>query len=259
MKRIYIFDVDNTIYSTKLEKLFPQTLQLLKKIKENPDYKLGYATGRGPAKMGIFSQEIKNLFDFQITVNGAYATEGEEVLIDLPIKIDDVKEVCDDASKYHISVGMVGKNDEAVTFMDEHVAYALDGYTSQKPTIDPYFYQTNQVYQLWIFRKDREQLLDIIKKYDKFQHFLWTYGGIDLIYPVISKKTAIEKIKLKYPDYQMICIGDGHNDIDMIKYADIGIAMGNSRLEAVKQAADYVAPHLEDDQLLDFFNQHQLV
>ena len=38
---------------------------------------------------------------------------------------------------------------------------------------------------------------------------------------------------------EIIAFGDGHNDIDMIQYAGLGVAMGNASDE-VKQAADYV-------------------
>ena len=39
----------------------------------------------------------------------------------------------------------------------------------------------------------------------------------------------------------MIAMGDGYNDLSMIKYAGLGIAMGNAQ-EPVKAAADYIAP-----------------
>lgn len=38
---------------------------------------------------------------------------------------------------------------------------------------------------------------------------------------------------------EIIAFGDGHNDIDMIQYAGLGVAMGNASDE-VKKAADYV-------------------
>ena len=37
----------------------------------------------------------------------------------------------------------------------------------------------------------------------------------------------------------MIAIGDGYNDLSMIKFAGLGIAMGNAQ-EPVKKAADYI-------------------
>ena len=44
----------------------------------------------------------------------------------------------------------------------------------------------------------------------------------------------------------MIAIGDGLNDIDMIKYAGLGIAMGNSG-EEVRKNALFVTASNDDD------------
>lgn len=46
-----------------------------------------------------------------------------------------------------------------------------------------------------------------------------------------------------------ICCGDGFNDISMIQYAGVGVAMGNAQ-PAVKQAADYVTDTNDRDGLV---------
>lgn len=43
-----------------------------------------------------------------------------------------------------------------------------------------------------------------------------------------------------------ICCGDGFNDLSMIKYAGIGVAMENAQ-EIVKESADYVTKSNDDD------------
>ena len=40
-------------------------------------------------------------------------------------------------------------------------------------------------------------------------------------------------------------MGDGYNDISMIQYAGLGVAMKNAQ-EAVKNVADYVTEHDND-------------
>lgn len=47
-----------------------------------------------------------------------------------------------------------------------------------------------------------------------------------------------------------ICCGDGYNDITMISYAGIGVAMANARDE-VKAAADYITKSNDEDGLVD--------
>ena len=44
---------------------------------------------------------------------------------------------------------------------------------------------------------------------------------------------------------QSIAFGDGGNDIDMLRYAGLGVAMGNATDET-KQAADYVTGSVDD-------------
>lgn len=57
----------------------------------------------------------------------------------------------------------------------------------------------------------------------------------------------LENIGLSKED--VICCGDGFNDISMIKYAGVGVAMGNAQ-PAVKEAADYITTTNDEDGLV---------
>ena len=55
---------------------------------------------------------------------------------------------------------------------------------------------------------------------------------------------------------EIIAFGDGGNDIEMLRYAGIGVAMGNAADE-VKQIADYVTTGVDNNgiaQALQHFN-----
>jgi hydroxymethylpyrimidine pyrophosphatase-like HAD family hydrolase len=45
---------------------------------------------------------------------------------------------------------------------------------------------------------------------------------------------------------EMIAVGDGFNDLSMIEYAGLGVAMANSP-EEVKEKADYITLSNEED------------
>lgn len=66
---------------------------------------------------------------------------------------------------------------------------------------------------------------------------------IELLHPQVSKVFALEKIINLYgiKREEIMAIGDGVNDIEMIKYAGLGVAMDNSS-SSVKKVADYIAP-----------------
>ena len=44
---------------------------------------------------------------------------------------------------------------------------------------------------------------------------------------------------------EMMVFGDAENDLSMIEYAGVGVAMGNAS-DAVKAQANYVAPSVDD-------------
>ena len=62
-----------------------------------------------------------------------------------------------------------------------------------------------------------------------------------------SLDRMLEAIGLTKED--AICCGDGFNDISMIKYAGVGVAMGNAQ-PAVKEAADYITATNDEDGLV---------
>ncbi len=72
-----------------------------------------------------------------------------------------------------------------------------------------------------------------------------------------SLDRMLEAIGLAKDD--AICCGDGFNDISMIKYAGVGVAMGNAQ-PAVKEAADYITATNDEDglvQVIDNFILNQ--
>ncbi len=67
--------------------------------------------------------------------------------------------------------------------------------------------------------------------------------------PLVNKGTAVQYIAeelLGLQPHQVMTIGDNFNDVEMLQYAGIGIAMGNAP-DAVKAIADGVTQDVESD------------
>lgn len=64
----------------------------------------------------------------------------------------------------------------------------------------------------------------------------------------VNKGNAVRRFsqQLNILPHEIICIGDNLNDLSMIEYAGLGIAMDNAE-EEVKKAADYIAPANDAD------------
>lgn len=72
----------------------------------------------------------------------------------------------------------------------------------------------------------------------------------------INKATGMERY-LKHVGIareDCIAVGDGPNDLQMMEYAGIGVAMGNAR-DDVKRRADMVTDHIDEDGLYKAFEK----
>lgn len=86
------------------------------------------------------------------------------------------------------------------------------------------------------------------KKLNKFQ----VVSSLKNSFEIMSKSTSKGKALSRLCDYyeiskeEVIAIGDNENDISMITYAGLGVAMGNGE-EEVKNIADYITDTNDED------------
>lgn len=75
----------------------------------------------------------------------------------------------------------------------------------------------------------------------------------------VNKATALEKLlnHLGVSREELMVFGDGYNDITMVKYAGIGVAMGNAN-DKLKAEADYIAPSNDEDGIAEVINKFVL-
>lgn len=71
---------------------------------------------------------------------------------------------------------------------------------------------------------------------------------LEIVAPGVDKGTGLCAAAelLGIPREEVIAVGDGANDIPMLRWAGLGVAMGNAPAE-VKAAADLIAPSCEED------------
>ena len=71
---------------------------------------------------------------------------------------------------------------------------------------------------------------------------------IEIVRPGVSKARAMLSLAEKrgIRAEEIMALGDSGNDVEMIRAAGIGVAMGNA-IPAVKEAADEIAPPCEEN------------
>ncbi|PRY14064.1 HAD family hydrolase [Kineococcus rhizosphaerae] len=79
----------------------------------------------------------------------------------------------------------------------------------------------------------------------------WT-AWLDLAPDGVTKASALEEVRMRLDveRERTVAVGDGRNDVEMLRWAGRGVAMGNAPDE-VKAAADAVTGSVEDDGLAE--------
>ncbi|MCY6483221.1 Cof-type HAD-IIB family hydrolase [Clostridium aestuarii] len=168
-------------------------------------------------------------------------TQVESFLSNLPVKIVDFN----DLSKYPIIYRVVYLNETQpfikkikTLLKNTNIKYNILDTLNRN---DDLFYHKNNLPS---------------ELYNKFTVFKPSSNTLEILNKGINKGTGVEVIahKLGIHSEEVICIGDSENDIDMIKYAGLGVAMGNASLD-VKKAADYVTFTNEENGLAHVINK----
>lgn len=95
----------------------------------------------------------------------------------------------------------------------------------------------------------------VIELNNKFSDCLSIYRSepffIEIMPKNIDKATSLERMlsTIGLTSKDIICCGDGYNDMTMIEYAGIGVAMGNAQ-PALKEIADYITDTNDQDGII---------
>lgn len=111
--------------------------------------------------------------------------------------------------------------------------------------------QNNDILKFTIIEEDDASMLPIIRKELETIKGLkitssWE-NNIEIMSNGVDKGEAIKMLckHLNIDRSEIIAIGDNYNDIEMIEYAGLGVAMGNSN-DDIKKIADYVTDTNEE-------------
>jgi Cof subfamily protein (haloacid dehalogenase superfamily) len=91
-------------------------------------------------------------------------------------------------------------------------------------------------------------------------HVFSEINYLEILPPAVSKGTALRVVaeRLRIAREQIIAVGDNLNDLAMIEYAGVGVAMGNAP-ETLRARADFVAPTNDDHGLQEVIARFILI
>ncbi len=269
-RKLFIFDIDGTLFHHESFSVPKSTQDAIKKLSVDENNILAIATGRG--LFGVKHLEgILEHVDYIISANGQVLTEKGEIVYSNPLDKDMLDKIYNYFTEKGIVCGFSGIDKNALNLFDENSDYAkelnemkekfkdnknFEDIEVMNEVIENY-HKDNDVYQLWL-HADTSTGKALEETFPSLRCISWGGLGMDVIPKDVSKVTGIEKLKefLNCKDAITYCFGDGYNDVEMIEYADYGIAMGNA-VDEVKAVANYITTDVDKDGIykaLEHFN-----
>lgn len=244
MIKAAFFDVDGTLLSHKTKSI-PRSAREAIAALQASGIRCIVATGRHITEMNKLP--VRDIpFDGYLTLNGQLMLDREKkMLCGTPIT-GRVKEYLLDLFENHRLPALLVEADRLyLNYEDERVRVVQAAISSAIPAFGTY--SGKDLYQVCAYMNPGdEKMLEEIA--DECVMTRWSLGGMDIIAKGGGKVAGIRKFLEQegISQEETIAFGDAENDIEMLKFAGIGVAMGNAEEEA-KQAANYITDDIDDD------------
>lgn len=254
MIKAVFFDVDGTLLSHRQRSVPESTRRALVRLRE-AGIALVVATGRHREELKRLPLDL-SLFDAMITLNGqlCYLADGQR-FFHREIAAEDTMKIVSLFEAHSFPLALVNENGIYLNFSNEHVARVQADISTGTPALGQY--QGERLYQAIAFLP-AEEAAAYIEDMDGVRLSRWHGEAVDWLPVGGSKRAGIEALAgLKgWQRSEIMAFGDGDNDIEMLLYAGMGVAMGNASSGAKEQAA-YVTDSVDDDGIWNFIEAHQ--
>ncbi len=274
MGKIVFFDIDGTLV-TPTNHLPESTKMGIRLLKENGHVPV-ISTGRPPEMLRAVAEELA--IENYISMNGQHIVADGEVLYTNPLPTDLLEGLIEESYKQG-DRAFLQTEDEVIgnTFMaemmdpdfltyvythlvelDDEVTLKLFKHMSEKP-LPRIRYENKDVLIAYLHTDETK---------DTFYQKRFPDLHITRATPVLGealmkgshKATGMQKI-LEHFDLnqsQSVAFGDSLNDIEMLEFANVGVAMGNGRDE-LKAVADYVTADVTEDGIYKGLKKLELI
>lgn len=266
--QILALDLDGTLTNSKKE-ITPPTLEALIEIQE-AGKKVVLASGRPTQGVMPLAEQLhlEDYGSYILSFNGGRITDcrTKQVIYNKIFPVDCAEEV------YNIVMKYADAGIDLLTYTSENILSAikpnqyteLESRINQMPIIDAsknFLDVIPHDPNKFLVTGD-PKVLDTLRKemIEHFHSYLSVYCSdpffLELMPTGIDKAHSLLKLltSIGLTADQMICCGDGYNDLTMIETAGLGVAMANAQ-PAVRETADYITKSNDEDGVLHVINE----
>lgn len=239
------FDIDGTIFSLKTRSIPGSTKKAIKDLRAK-GIKVIVATGRSINDL----DHVKEIeFDGFLTFNGGYCmTVDGQVMSRQVINSDDIKNLIDYSERSDVSFSLMYEDKVRISHESPKV---LELYRHVDIPVPPLFDKEESdienVLQVNVFIAPENEGSFMSEIMPNSLSSRWTPLFADVNPGGVSKQRGVEYFceHFNIDIAETMAFGDGGNDISMLKFVSVGVAMGNAG-DNVKEIADFITEDIDD-------------
>lgn len=255
-------DIDGTLLNTKHQ--IP--LNTKKKIQNINQHGIPYVlvSARMPKGMTAIREEL-GAKSPMICYSGALVVdEDDKPIYSVALRSESAEKLCQRIGEINpkISINIYSNDEWLVEDRKEYwVAQEMDitGVLAKEVSFqDEMVYQ--EVHKILCMgeKEDIKELEEkLVKEFPEIRIYKSKDTYLEIMSMKASKSDAVHMLEKYFgvKQEEIIAFGDGHNDIDMLEYAGLGVAMGNASDE-VKEAADFVTDINDNEGVRQVLDQY---
>ena len=246
MIKALFFDIDGTLVSFRTHRVPQSTIDAIHAARQQ-GIKVFIATGRPRP----FINNLGTLeYDGVMSVNGASIILNDGMVVcNRFIPHKDVEQMVDYVSTHPLSVVFAGSSEAFAVNLNEPFREVFSLLDLERPAIRPASYalqmDVQQIIAFFTLAEEADIMEHVLTHCDANR---WHPAFADCIVRGTNKATGLDDVCHYYgwDITEVMAFGDGGNDMDMLRHAGIGVAMGNARPE-VQACADYVTAPVDED------------
>lgn len=253
MIRAVFFDIDGTLLSHRLGAVPPETAAAVLRLRER-GVLVCAATGRHMLELEALP--LGSIpFDGYVTLNGQLCLDaGGQALWGAPFSPEASRALAGAFQARELPLMLVEEGRLYLNYVDGAVRAAQEAISTPVPELGEY--GGAPLYSAVAFA-DRERAAALAERLPGCAMTCWNPRAFDLIPAGGGKAEGIRHMleHLGLAPEEIMAFGDGENDGDMLRFAGVGVAMGNAP-ESVKALASYVTADAEGEgaaRALEFF------
>lgn len=253
--KLLFVDIDGTLFDHKSQTIHPSTIYALHKVQET-----GIQVFLSSGRNYYMSKELGVMdafpFDGAVFLNGGVVKMKNQIIQTYPIANATQKKLVEYALKHQVS--LIGLKDDEI-FLSTPRSQVLDGlfeYLLIAPPPYKVWKENDAVQFLMAITEEHDQ--ELLSLFKDITLHRFHKNGLDIMNLGNSKALGIQTLleQLDVKPEECIAIGDGGNDIEMLSYVGLKIAMGNANLK-LKSIADFVTTKVTEEGIYDAIKHYQ--